>query len=152
MPNFPAYGSIFITIISQVLGLENDQSIDELTLGLLFSICVPDESVPVPRFKFVEYLEDLIHIQLLNFNSMRSFRYQAYLLNLFMSQNDLNFQDIQAFLEAETIHISWLSTIRAYDNMFGTFNFINQIMSRIYQMIFQTTFPEFCENSKTYCS
>ena len=75
MPNFPAYGSIFITIISQVLGLENDQSIDELTLGLLFTICVPDELVQVPKFNFVEYLGKAIHIQLLNFNSMRSFRY-----------------------------------------------------------------------------
>ena len=108
----------------------------ELTLGLLLTICDLDESIQVPKFNFSEYVEKDIHIQLLNFNSKRYFRYQAYLLNFFMSQNDLNFQDIQAFLESKKIHISWISAIKAYDNMFGTFNFINQIMLGIYQMIF----------------
>ena len=49
-----------ITIISQVLGLENDQSVDELTLGFLFTFCVLNEFVQVPNFNFVEYLAKTI--------------------------------------------------------------------------------------------
>ena len=42
-----------ITIINQVLGLKSDQSIDELTLGFLFTICVPNELVQVPKFNLL---------------------------------------------------------------------------------------------------
>ena len=45
---------ISITIISQVLGLESDQSIDELTLGFLVTVCIPEESCHVSKYNFVE--------------------------------------------------------------------------------------------------
>ena len=73
-----------IAIINQVLSVENDQVIDDLILGFIFSICVPNESVLVPKDNLAEYLEKLIHTQLVNFNSLRSFRYQTYLLNVFL--------------------------------------------------------------------
>ena len=58
---------------------------------------------------------------MMNFSSLRSFKYQAYLLNLFLSQNDSNFQDIEIVLEDVKILASWSSTIRAYGNIIGTF-------------------------------
>lgn len=141
MSNFPALISVIISIISQNLSLENDQFASKLIFGFLFAICVPDELAQAPKFNFVEYLARAIHTQFLKFKSMRSFRYQAYLLKLFMFQNDSNFQEFQAFCENEDILFYWPSIIKDHDNMFGIFNFINQSMSKIYQMIFQSRLP-----------
>lgn len=113
--------------------------VDELTLEFLFSIYVLDESVAIPKFNFAEYFEKSIRTQLVNLNSLRSFRYQAYLLHLFLYQNDSKFHDIETVLDDATTIVAWSLDIRSHENNIGVFNFINKIMSRIHLMIFQTT-------------
>lgn len=103
-----------ITIASQVLDLENDQFVDELILGFMFSSCVTNDSGT--KFKFVEYLEKAIHTQLVKFNSLKSFRYHTYILHLFLYQNESKLQDIEINSKSQSDDvisiISWCSTIK----------------------------------------
>lgn len=84
----------------------------------------------------------------MNFSSLIYFRYQSYLLNLLLSQNDSNFQDIGAVSEDIKVLDSWSSTIIAHGKNIGTFNFINQIMPRIHLINFQTNLPIISQDLK----
>lgn len=75
-----------VIILTQVLGLENVRFVDEVILGFLVSIC-PSEESQVPQIQFVEFLVEAIHVQLVNFGTLKHFKYQAYLMHLFFHFN-----------------------------------------------------------------
>lgn len=50
-----------ITMVSQVLSLDNDQSVGEVALGFLLSIYHSKNSLVI-KFKFVEFLAEEIHV------------------------------------------------------------------------------------------
>ena len=82
---FPYNVSIFkdevqlvMSMISQVLGLDNDKHVSEVILGFLLSIGWTDqESNLDPCFNHDEFLAEVIHTQLVEFPKVRFFRYQS---------------------------------------------------------------------------
>ena len=48
-------------MISQVLGLDNDMLVSKVILGFLVSIC-PLNWSPISKFKFAEFLSEVIHV------------------------------------------------------------------------------------------
>ena len=77
-----------MSLVSQVLGLDDDTHINEVILGFLLSIGSTDhESHLVRCFNLDEYLAEVRHTQLIEFPKVRFFRYQSYLLNMILCSN-----------------------------------------------------------------
>ena len=77
-----------MSLVSQILGLDDDIHISEVLLGFLLSISsVEPESHLIHCFNLDEYLAEVIHVQLVEFPKVRVFRYQSYLLNMLMCSN-----------------------------------------------------------------
>lgn len=54
-----------ITMVRQSLGLDNDRSDGEVILGFLLLV-FQSNGVTGSRFKFSEFLDEVIHVQLVN--------------------------------------------------------------------------------------
>ena len=77
-----------MSLVSQILGLDNDTHINEFILGFLLSIGSIDHASHLTRcFNIDEYLAEVIHSQLVKFPKVRFFRYQSYLLNMLLCSN-----------------------------------------------------------------
>ena len=77
-----------MSLVSQILGLDDDIHISEVVLGFLLSISSVDpESHLIHCFNLDEYLAEVIHVQLVEFPKFSFFRYQSYLLNMMLCSN-----------------------------------------------------------------
>jgi hypothetical protein len=76
-----------------------------------------------------------MHKQLVNFQSLRHFRYYTHLLRMFLETNKTEFPEA-AFISTECKRITMLI-------------FINKIMSRVYSLIFSTGLPRVLEEMKS---
>ena len=113
-----------MSLVSQILGLDDDIHISEVVLGLLLSISSIDlESHLIHCFSLDEYLAEVIHVQLVEFPKVRFFRYQSYLLNMLLCSNVLELQ--------------FLSTIFSPDlpKQINMFEFVNTIMAKMYKLL-----------------
>ena len=82
---------LVMSLASQILGLDDDTHINEVILGFLLSISsINPKSHSSHFFNLDEYLAEVIHAQLVEFLKVRFFRYQSYLLNMFMCSNVLD--------------------------------------------------------------
>ena len=82
-----------MSMVSQVLGLDNGRHVSEVILGFLLSIgSTEPESNLVRCFNFDEFLAETIHTQLVEFPKVRFFRYQSYLLNMLLCSNLLELE------------------------------------------------------------
>ena len=79
---------------SQFFGLYHDQTILESFMGFLMYF---SESV---KFHYPKLIEDTMHEQFSNFNTLVSFKYQSYLMYLIL---DTFFLDFQSLLEPEEL-------------------------------------------------
>ena len=78
------------SLLSQVLGLDNDKYVLEFMLGFLLTFFKSEFGLSV-IINFDKFLADTIHKQLVNFHSLRHFRYYSYLLKLFLESNNREF-------------------------------------------------------------
>ena len=79
---------LVMSIVSHVLGLDDDTHVNEVILGFLLSIGLTDhESHSVRCSNLDEYLPEVIHTQFIEFPKFRLFRYQSYLLNMLLCSN-----------------------------------------------------------------
>ena len=69
----------------QVFGMYNDQTISEAFLGFLMYL---SESI---KFEYPKLIEDNMNEQFSNFNTLTSFKYQAYLMYLILDKFSLHF-------------------------------------------------------------
>ena len=77
-----------MSLVSQILGLDDDTHINEVILGFLLSIgSIDPESHSTRCFSLDEYLAEIIHTQMVEFPKVRFFRYQSYLLNMLLCSN-----------------------------------------------------------------
>ena len=77
-----------LSLVSQILGLDDDTHINEVILGFLLSISsINPESHSTHSFNLDEYLAEVIHAQLVEFPKVRFFTHQSYLLNMLMCSN-----------------------------------------------------------------
>ena len=89
---FPYDISLFIetiqavfSLLSQILGLDNDKSITEVMVG---TVCLVNQSVKEFALSFDQYLVDKISYQLEHFHSDgKTFNYQTLLLLMVITKN-----------------------------------------------------------------
>ena len=74
---FKKYVQLVMSLVSQILGLDDDIHINEVVLGFLLSISLVDpESHFIHCFNLDEYLAKAIHVQLVEFLKVGFFKYQ----------------------------------------------------------------------------
>jgi hypothetical protein len=135
---FPAITKQAISMIYQVLGYEQDRTVDESILGM-FSVLCPPESITFTKLDYVEFLSEVINFQLSNFHSTKSFRYQAYLVYLIMSNNSSYFKSMGIVITGDagnTKHvIEWTTEVRRQEQNKGFSLYVNKFMSAHYTLI-----------------
>jgi hypothetical protein len=88
------------------------------------------------HISFDQFIVDNIHKQLVNFSSLRHFRYYTYLLKIFIETNKREFPE-SAFISTKCKRITLLI-------------FINKVMSRVYSLIFNTSLPRVLDDMRSY--
>ena len=79
---------LVVSLVCQILGLDNDVHVNEFVLGFLLKMSlISSESHLVHYFSLDECLVEVIHIQLVEFPKVRFFKYQSYLLNMLLCSN-----------------------------------------------------------------
>jgi hypothetical protein len=81
-----------LSLLSHVLGLGNEKYVVEVMLGFLLNFFNSEASFLV-RINFDQFLADNIDKQLVNFRSLRHFRYYTYLLRIFLETNKREFPE-----------------------------------------------------------
>jgi hypothetical protein len=71
------------SILCQILGLDNDKYVVEVMLGFLLTI-FQSESSQLVNISFDKFIANNVHKQLVNFQSLRNFRYYTYLVKMFL--------------------------------------------------------------------
>jgi hypothetical protein len=87
------------SILSQILGLDNDKFVVEVMLGFLLTFFKLESSQSV-CFSFQGFIVDNVHKQLVNFQSLRHFRYYMHLLRMFLDTNKTEFPEV-VFISTE---------------------------------------------------
>jgi hypothetical protein len=112
---FPEVSQKIISMISAILGKINDSTVDEFVLGIMVSIFLITTK-PLTRFNYAQFLADQIHYQLSEFESLRCFRYQSYLVHLFLFSQAFHFMHLGLKVEDDignpTSVIHWTSMIK----------------------------------------
>jgi hypothetical protein len=112
---FPEIPRQIISMISMILGKDNDLVVDEFVLGNMISIC-PFTVKPLTKFNYAQFLADQIHHQLSEFETLRNFRYQSYLVHLFLFSQAFHFLHLGLKVEDEIGNpvsvIHWTSLIK----------------------------------------
>ena len=85
------------TILYKFLGMDTDKYITESMMSLLFTLSTcpidsnePIQSIQVSYLRFDKFLVENIHSQLVDFPRTITFRFQSYLLRMFLSFNKEN--------------------------------------------------------------
>ena len=78
------------SLLSHVLVLDNEKYLVEFMLGFLLTFFMLDSSQSV-CISFEKFIADNMHQQLVNFNSLRHFRYYTHLLRMFLESNKTEF-------------------------------------------------------------
>ena len=91
-----------MSVVSQVLGLDNDKHVSEVILGFLLSIgSTNPESNLVWCFNFDDFLAEAIHTQLVEFPKVSFFRYQSYLLSMLLCSNVSELQFLSTMFSSD---------------------------------------------------
>ena len=128
---------LVVSLVCQVMGLDDDCHVNEVILGFLLKISsLGSESQSIPVFNIDEYLAETIHLQLSEFPKARFFKFQTYLLNMLLCSN--------------VTELQFLSTMFSPDfpKQIRMFEFANSIMSEIYRMLFDEVLPRVLEEMK----
>jgi hypothetical protein len=94
------------------------------------------ESIQSVCIIFDRFITDDMHQQLVNFNSLRHFRYYTHLLRMFLESNKTELPET-AFISTECKRITMLI-------------FTNKFMSRVHSLIFGTDLPRVLEEMKRF--
>ena len=79
---------LVVSLVCQILGLDDDCHVGEVILGFLLKISsLGYESQSIPVFSLDEYLAEAIYLQLSEFPKVRFFRFQTYLFNMLLCSN-----------------------------------------------------------------
>ena len=79
---------LVVSLICQILGLDDDCRVGEVILGFLLKISsLGSQSQSIPVFSLDEYLPEAIHLQLSEFPKVRFFRFHTYFFNMLLCSN-----------------------------------------------------------------
>ena len=111
---------LVVSLVCQVLGLDDDCHVNEVILGFLIKISsLSSESQSVHVFSLDEYLGEAIHLQLSEFPKVRFFKFQTYLLNMLLCSNVTELQFLSTMFSSD------------FPKQINMFKFANSIMSKI---------------------
>ena len=123
------------SLLSQILGLDNDKHVVKIILGFLL-VFFKSDSGQSSCISFDQFIADNIHKQLVNFRSLSHFKYYTYLLKILLETNKREFPKA-TFISTECKRITLLI-------------FINKVMSRVYSLIFNTNLPRVLDDMRSY--
>ena len=86
---------LFISLISQFLGLDTDRYVTKLLMSLSFRTSTSQYELQSSQslcLKFDELISKSINSHLVNFYSTKHFRFQSYLVRMFLFFNEENLQ------------------------------------------------------------
>jgi hypothetical protein len=90
---FPETSHKIISMISMILGKNNDLTVDEFVLGIMVLICSITTKL-ITKFNYAQFLADQIHYQISEFESLKIFRCQSYLVQLFLFTQAFHFMHL----------------------------------------------------------
>jgi hypothetical protein len=123
------------SLLSQILGLDNEKYVVKVMLSFLLTFFKSEPGLPI-HINFDQFLVDTTHKQLVNFHSLRHFRYYTYLLKIFLETNKREFSEA-TFVSTECKRITLLI-------------FTNKVMSKVYSLIFNTNLPRVLDDMRFY--
>ena len=129
---------LVLSILSQILGYDDEKSVTEVMIGFLLKTNLPEpETNQVCCFGFDEFLATTIHFQLAYFPKLRHFIHQSYLMNMFLCANVSELHFINTIVSPE---------IPRQKNMF---EFVNKIMVEVYKIFFDEKLPRVLDEMKS---
>ena len=125
--------------MSQFLGVGIDKYVIELLMSILFKISTSQTKSQYSQsvcFKFDEFLDESIHSQIMNFHNTKHFRFQYYLVKMFLFFNEENLQLPEMVLTKEINR--------------NFFKYMNVLMPQVYKVFFQAKLPRVLPIMKEY--
>ena len=95
------------------------------------------------KFDYPKMIVDNMNEQFSNFNTLTSFKYQAYLMYLILDKFSLHFQSLlepEQLTPYEVISIIHRSSFLR-DQAQGFSKFVNEFASRVYYFIYEANYP-----------
>ena len=128
---------LVFSILSQILGYDDDKSMTKVIIGFMLRKHLPEPEInQVCVFGVDKFLNTTIHFQLAYFSKLRDFRYQSYLLNMFLCSN---------VSELHFINIIFFPEVPGKINMF---EFVNKIMVEVFKIFFDEKLPGVLDEMK----
>ena len=92
---------------------------------------------------FDQFISERMHGKFVNIQYIQKFRYQAYLLKFMVDFNlyELQGKDSEVFADP--------SAFSKEENVFSYFDFINKVMSRIYELVHEERLPMVTEDIRS---
>ena len=104
------------------------------------------------KLDYPKVLADTMNKQLSNFNTLTSFKYQAYLMYLILDKYSLHFQsllELEQLTPYEVISIIHRSSfLRDPTQSFS--NFVNELASCVYYFIYEANYPRVPQQFQNY--
>ena len=131
-----------LSLLSQILGLENDKSVTEVMVG---TVCLISQSVKEFTLNFDQYLVDKISYQLEHFHSDgKTFNCQTLLMLMIITDNLAELRQIEPINFLEGVDLSQRNATISF------FTFASSIMPAIYKVIFGSFMPKISEDMKLH--
>ena len=128
------------SLLSQILGLENDRYVIEVMVG---TVCLVSQSKNEFALNFDELLVERISSQLKNFHSDgKVFNYQTSLLLIVITENLPSLQHMELVYFSDDVDLSKRNATISF------FDFSNWIMFVVYKIIFGSIMPTINEDLK----
>ena len=122
------------SLLCEILGSASDKIVPETFLRLLFRLSLHQLDFDPSEYfclKFDDFLAESIHLRLVNFYMTRHFRFQSYLVIIFLYLKEENLQFPQVVFTSKIGN--------------NSFNYMKLIMSEVYRVIFKEKLPKKCE-------
>ena len=117
------------SLMSQILGLDDERPISEVILGFLVKFCKSEEQIKCINFD--KFLVEKIHSQLMNFHTEKCFICQTLLLLMVIHPNLAELQEQDPIQFVDDFYLS--------PNI-SFFDFSNKIMAKIYQFFLRLNY------------
>ena len=128
------------SILSQILGLEDDSKVTEIMVGV---ICLVSQSSKEINLSFDQYLAERIAYQLGHFQSDgKVFNYQTLLMLMIITEN------LPKLRQMEPIHFLDDTDLSQRNATMNIFTFSSTVIPTVYRLIFGSTMPRISADLK----
>ena len=139
--NFTAAAIMTMSMIAQVLGLDTAFLVTESHLGALLFLSGAEEAGGERRIDFCKQISEDIDLGLQNFHLSKTFRFQSYLIHLFLHQQFTFMGHLHLDLVGKDHQVKptmdWCPKIRANPENTHLWWYINNFLPLLYTLIYQ---------------